>query len=102
MYAIVATGGKQYRVEAGSKIIVEKLPQAVGSTIALDHVLLVHDTECKIGTPYVEGAQVIAEVIEQSRGPRIRVFKRWRRNDSRCLNGHRQYLTALRIKSISA
>ncbi|MBQ7739567.1 MAG: 50S ribosomal protein L21 [Desulfovibrionaceae bacterium] len=102
MYAIVETGGKQYRVEEGSKIIVEKLPNAVGSMVTLDHVLLLSDNECKIGTPYVEGAQVTAEVVEQSRGPRIRVFKRWRRNDSRCLNGHRQYLTTLHVKSISA
>ncbi|MBQ7584949.1 MAG: 50S ribosomal protein L21, partial [Desulfovibrionaceae bacterium] len=93
---------KQYRVEEGSKIIVEKLPQETGATITLDHVLMLGGEECKIGTPYIEGSTVTAEIVEQGRGPRIRVFKRWRRNDSRCLNGHRQYLTTLNIKSIQA
>lgn len=102
MYAIVEAGGKQYRVEEGSKIVVEKMPQAPGSTITLDHVLMLSGAECKIGTPYVEGSSVTCEVIEQGRGPRIRVFKRWRRNDSRRLNGHRQYQTTLAIKSITA
>ncbi|MBQ9536992.1 MAG: 50S ribosomal protein L21 [Desulfovibrionaceae bacterium] len=102
MYAIVETGGKQYRVEEGSKILVEKLSQEPGTTVILDRVLLFSGAEFKIGKPYVEGCQVTAEVLEQSRGPRIRVFKRWRRNDSRSLNGHRQHLTTLFIKNISA
>ncbi|MCR5813284.1 MAG: 50S ribosomal protein L21 [Desulfovibrio sp.] len=102
MYAIIETGGKQYRVEEGSRISVEKLLVKPGNTITLDKVLMIGGGEAKIGTPYVEGSTVTAEVVEQGRGPRIRVFKRWRRNDSRRLKGHRQYLTTLRITGISA
>ncbi|MBQ7456067.1 MAG: 50S ribosomal protein L21 [Desulfovibrio sp.] len=102
MYAIVLTGGKQYRVEEGTIFEVEKLPVEAGATITLDKVLLIGGEECKIGKPYLEGASVSCEVVAQTRGPRIRVFKRWRRNDSRCLNGHRQYYTTLRVNSIVA
>lgn len=101
MYAIIETGGKQYRVEEGCKLIVEKLPAETGSSITLDKVLMLGGGDCKVGTPYVQGASVTAEVVEQGRGPRIRVFKRWRRNDSRCLRGHRQACTTLRVKSIT-
>ncbi|MCR4666127.1 MAG: 50S ribosomal protein L21 [Desulfovibrio sp.] len=101
MYAIIETGGKQYRVEEGSQIMVEKLAGKAGTTLTLDKVLLLGGNECKVGKPYLEGAQITAEVVQQSRGPRIRVFKRWRRNDSRCLNGHRQHYTTLRITGIA-
>ncbi|MBO4368775.1 MAG: 50S ribosomal protein L21 [Desulfovibrio sp.] len=102
MYAIVETGGKQYRVEEGSKIVVEKLPAKTGSSVTLDKVLMIGGADCKVGKPYLEGSQVTAEVVDQSRGPRIRVFKRWRRNDSRKLHGHRQHYTTLRVTSIGA
>ena len=102
MYAIVETGGKQYRVEEGSRLTVEKLPAEPGATVTLDRVLMLGGGECRIGTPYVEGSSVTCEVVEQGRGPRVRVFKRWRRNDSRKLRGHRQYCTTLLVKGITA
>lgn len=102
MYAIIETGGKQFRVEEGSKIIVEKLPAQAGSEITLDKVLMLGGADCKIGAPYVAGASVTAEVVEQGRGPKVLVFKRWRRNDSRKLRGHRQDCTTVRVKSINA
>lgn len=102
MYAIVETGGKQYRVEEGSKFVVEKLPENIGSSVTLDHVLMLGGDALQVGAPYVEGAKVTCEVSDQGRGPRVRVFKRWRRNDSRKLRGHRQYCTTLTVTNISA
>ena len=101
MYAIVETGGKQYRVQEGSQILVEKLNAETGSTVTLEKVLMIGGEECKIGTPYLEGSSVTAQVVGQGRGPRIRVFKRWRRNDSRKLHGHRQYYTTLKVTAIA-
>ncbi|MDR2055546.1 MAG: 50S ribosomal protein L21 [Desulfovibrio sp.] len=101
MYAIIETGGKQYRVQEGAKLAVEKLAAQAGTEITIDRVLLIGGTECKVGSPYLAGATVTAEVTEHGRGPKIKVFKRWRRNDSRKLRGHRQDFTALRIKSIN-
>jgi large subunit ribosomal protein L21 len=102
MYAIVETGGKQYRVQEGSRLSVEKLATQAGAEIILDRVLLIGGAECMVGSPYLAGATVTAEVTEHGRGRKIKVFKRWRRNDSRKLRGHRQDFTALRIKSINA
>lgn len=102
MYAIIETGGKQYRVEEGTQLVVEKLTAEAGSEISLDKVLLVGGSECKVGAPYVAGAAVTAEVVAHGRGPKVRVFKRWRRNDSRKLRGHRQECTTLRVKAINA
>jgi large subunit ribosomal protein L21 len=99
MFAVIKTGGKQYRVASGDVIKVEKLAGEAGSTIALDQVLMVGDT---IGTPLVAGATVSAEVIAQDRGPKIIVFKKKRRQNYRRKNGHRQDLTVLRITEISA
>ncbi|MBO4300654.1 MAG: 50S ribosomal protein L21 [Desulfovibrio sp.] len=101
MYAIIETGGKQFRIEEGSKIVVEKLAAEAGSEISLDRVLMLGGDECKVGTPYLAGATVTAEVVEHGRGPKIKVFKRWRRNDSRKLRGHRQECTTLIVKSIN-
>ena len=69
MYAIIETGGKQYRVEEGSKIVVEKLAAQAGSDVTLDKVLMVGGADCKVGSPYLAGAAVTAEVVEQGRGP---------------------------------
>ena len=102
MYAIIETGGKQYCIEEGSKIMVEKLPVEAGSEVVLDKVLMLGGGEVKIGAPCVDNATVTAEVVAQVRGPKVLVFKRWRRNDSRKLRGHRQYYTTLKIKSINA
>jgi large subunit ribosomal protein L21 len=102
MYAIIQSGAQQLRVEEGNKIQVALLPDAVGSEIQLNKVLLVGGESLTVGKPYVEGASVKAEVLEHMRGEKIVVFKHWRRNDSRCTNGHRQRHTVLKIKSITA
>jgi large subunit ribosomal protein L21 len=99
MFAVIKTGGKQYRVASGDVIKVERLEGEAGATIALDQVLMV---DGKIGTPFIAGAAVSAEVIAQDRGPKIIIFKKKRRQNYRRKNGHRQDLTVLRIKDISA
>lgn len=102
MYAIIETGGKQFRVEEGATIRVDKLGVEVGEEVALDKVLMVGGEDVKIGAPYVADAKVTAKVLEQGRGEKIRVFKKWRRNDSRRLQGHRQDYTALEVTAIQA
>ena len=101
MYAIIESGGKQFRVEPQSKIAVEKLDAEIGQELILDKVLLVGGDECKIGAPYVEGASVKAEVVEQFRAGKVIVFKRRRRKDSKVKHGHRQDLTKLLVKEIN-
>ncbi|MBP7926635.1 MAG: 50S ribosomal protein L21 [Desulfobulbus sp.] len=103
MYAIVRTGGKQYQVEAGDTLRVEKLQGEVGDTVELDDVLLVVDGETvTIGQPVVEGAKVVAKVLEQGRHKKIIVFKKKRRQGYQVKKGHRQMYTALKIETISA
>ena len=100
MYAIIETGGKQVRVEVGSRIYVEKLEAEVGSTITLDKVLLVGDKSVKVGTPYVEGAKVTAKVEKQGLSKKIRVFKyKSKANEHKTID-HRQPYTCLVIESI--
>ena len=94
-FAIFQTGGKQYRVQAGDTIKVEKL-NAEG-TVEFDQVLMVGD---KVGTPLVAGAKVVATVVEQKRGDKILVFKKKRRQNYRRTAGHRQYITVLKITEI--
>jgi large subunit ribosomal protein L21 len=99
MFAVVRTGGKQYRVAAGDKIVVEKLAGEAGSTIALDDVLLAGEgTELKD----TKGLTVSAEIIAQAKGEKVIVFKKRRRHNYRRKNGHRQQHTILRILSIGA
>ncbi len=98
MFAVIKTGGKQYKVAMDDVIVVEKLPGEAGSTITLDEVLMVGD---KIGAPKVDGAAVTATVVEQTRGDKIIVFKKKRRQTYRRKNGHRQDLTVLRITDIA-
>ncbi len=100
MYAIIETGGKQVRVEVGSKIYVEKLEAEVGSTITIDKVLLVGDKNVKVGTPYVEGAKVTAKVEKQGLSKKIRVFKYKSKSNEHKTIGHRQPYTCLVIESI--
>ena len=100
MYAIIETGGKQVRVEVGSKIYVEKLEAEVGSTITIDKVLLVGDKTVKVGTPYVEGAKVTAKVEKQGLSKKIRVFKYKSKANEHKTIGHRQPYTCLVIESI--
>ncbi|MGI6638122.1 MAG: 50S ribosomal protein L21 [Desulfobulbus sp.] len=103
MYAIIRTGGKQYQVEAGDRLRVEKLEGEVGSTVELDEVLLVVDGETvQIGRPLVEGAKVLATILEQGRQKKVIVFKKKRRKGYQVKKGHRQLYTALNIESISA
>lgn len=99
MFAVVKTGGKQYRVAAGDVIKVEKLAGEAGATVTLDQVLMVGD---QVGTPVVAGAKVTAQVVAQARGPKIIVFKKKRRQNYRRKNGHRQDLTILRVTDIVA
>ena len=100
MYAIIETGGKQIRVEVGSKIYVEKLDAEVGSTVTFDKVLFVGDKTIKVGTPYVEGASVIAKVEKQGLGKKIRVFKYKAKSNEHKTIGHRQPYTCLVIENI--
>ncbi len=101
MYAVIKTGGKQYKVAEGDVIKVEKLAGNAGEAVVLDQVLAVNDGKAlKVGTPFVDGATVAAEVLEQARGPKIVIFKKKRRHGYRRKNGHRQELTVLRITSI--
>lgn len=102
MYAIIETGGKQFRVEEGTKILVDRMAADVNSEVSLDKVLMVGGAEVKIGAPYVENAKVTATVLDHVRGDKILVFKKWRRNDSRKLQGHRQDYTAIQVKAIEA
>ncbi|KIL97584.1 LSU ribosomal protein L21p [Paramagnetospirillum magnetotacticum MS-1] len=99
MFAVIQTGGKQYKVASGDVIRVEKLAGEAGSEVVLDQVLMVGE---KIGAPVVSGASVKATVVAQARGEKIIVFKKRRRQNSRRKNGHRQDLTILRITDISA
>ena len=96
-FAIFQTGGKQYRVQKGDVIKVEKL-NATGK-IEFDQVLMLGE---KIGTPVVDGAKVIAEVVEQKRADKVLVFKKKRRQNYRRTKGHRQFITVLKITDIKA
>ena len=101
MFAVIKTGGKQYRVAADQTLEVEKLAGNAGDTIVFDNVLMVAgDGEPVVGAPIVEGASVAGEIVEQKRGPKIIIFKKRRRKNSRRKNGHRQDLTLVRITDI--
>ena len=103
MYAVVSTGGKQYRVEAGSELVVERVPGDAGSTITFDRVLLVGDGDAvTVGTPTVDGATVSGTVLGEALGPKLIVFKFKQKATYRRKNGHRQHLTRVRIDEIRA
>src|SRR5688500_19647212 len=103
MYAVVTTGGKQYRVEAGSELIIEQLGAEAGASITFDRVLLVGDGEAiTVGTPTVDGASVSATVLGETLGPKLVVFKFKQKVKYRRHAGHRQHLTRLRIDEIVA
>jgi large subunit ribosomal protein L21 len=102
MFAVIQTGGKQYKVAQNDVITVERLSGDAGTTIELGDVLAVSDgATLQVGSPLVPGAKVVAEVVEQTRGPKIIVFKKRRRQNSRRKNGHRQDLTVLKITSVT-
>jgi large subunit ribosomal protein L21 len=103
MYAVVSSGGKQYRVEPGSTLIVERLAADAGATVTFDRVLLVGDGEAvTVGTPTVSGATVSGTIIGEELGPKIVVFKFKQKVKYRRRTGHRQHLTRVRIDGITA
>lgn len=102
-YAIVETGGKQYRVKAGDAITVERLPGDEGDSVDLDRVLLVcKDGEVAVGAPTVEGARVVAEIAGQGKADKVIVFKYKPKTRHHVKNGHRQPVTRLRVQEIVA
>jgi large subunit ribosomal protein L21 len=101
VYAIIESGGKQYRVEPGAIVALERIPGDVGSQVELDRVLLVSDgAMVKVGKPTLAGAKVISQIVAQTRGEKIDVFKFKRRKKYRRKTGHRQELTQVRIGEI--
>ncbi|MCQ2815195.1 MAG: 50S ribosomal protein L21 [Bacilli bacterium] len=102
MYAIIETGGKQVRVEVGSRVYVEKLDAKVGSTIKLDKVLLLGDKKTIVGNPYINGATVTAKVEKNGLSKKIRVFTYKSKANERRTMGHRQPYTCLVIEAINA
>ena len=103
MYAVIKTGGKQYRVAKDDRLAVERLPAEPGTMIALSPVLMIGEAgkAPTVGTPVIDKAAVFAEVLEQGRGDKIIVFKKKRRQNYRRKNGHRQDLTMLKILEVS-
>ncbi len=102
MYAVIKTGGKQYKVEKGDKLRVEKLAGSVGDAVTFDQVLMVAGEALKLGKPLVGGAKVEAKIVGQGLGKKLVVFKFRRRKNYRRKNGHRQPFTALEITNIVA
>jgi len=103
VYAIVKTGGKQYRVQEGDVINVEKLDADVQDDVVFDQVLAVcEDGKLTTGKPFVDGARAVGTVLEQGKGDKVMVFKFRRRNKYRKLRGHRQHYTQVRIDAIEA
>ncbi|MBN1653354.1 MAG: 50S ribosomal protein L21 [Deltaproteobacteria bacterium] len=101
MYAVIRTGGKQYRVCEGDKVRVEKLAGEVGDTLDFSEVLMIGGERVAIGRPLVEGAKVSAQIVSQDRARKIQVYKFKRRKNYRRKAGHRQWFTELRVLSIT-
>lgn len=102
MYAIIETGGKQIKVELGDKIFIEKLDVTAGETVTFEKVLFVGGADVKVGTPYVEGATVVAKVEKQGLAKKVVVFKYKSKANRRNKTGHRQPYTQVTIESINA
>jgi large subunit ribosomal protein L21 len=103
MYAVIQTGGKQYRVKSGEQVRVEALAAEVGAAVSFDHVLLVGEGDgVRVGAPFVDGARVRATVLAQGRGEKLRIFKMRRRKHYAKTQGHRQSFTEVRIDEIVA
>jgi large subunit ribosomal protein L21 len=101
MYAIIKTGGKQYRISPGDEITVEKIDGQRGEEVIFDQVLLLASEEgYKLGSPLVEGAKVVTQIVHQEKGPKVYVFHMKRRKGYRKKTGHRQMYTRLRVKEI--
>ncbi|MBW2060539.1 MAG: 50S ribosomal protein L21 [Deltaproteobacteria bacterium] len=102
MYAVIRTGGKQYRVGIGQTVRVEKLEGSLGDVVTINDVLAVSDGEkIKVGQPLLNEAKITAKIVEQHRAKKIIVFKKKRRKKYRRIKGHRQYYTALQIQEIT-
>ena len=102
MYAVIKTGGKQYKVAPGEKLKVEQIPADVGAQVTLDQVLMVGEGESvRVGTPTVAGASVLATVVAHGRGEKVKIFKMRRRKHYQKHQGHRQGYTELKIDSIA-
>jgi large subunit ribosomal protein L21 len=103
MYAVIKTGGKQYRVTSGQKLKIEQIPADVNAEVVLDQVLMVGEGDSvRLGQPVLEGASVKATVLEHARAPKVKIFKMRRRKHYQKRQGHRQNYTLLRIDSIVA
>jgi large subunit ribosomal protein L21 len=103
MYAVLETGGKQYRVAAGDKVEVERVSVDVGQPVTFDRVLLVNrDGQLSVGAPVVDGAKVVADVLEHKRGDKVVIWKMKRRKGYHKKQGHRQELTVVQVKEIQA
>jgi len=103
MFAVIRTGGKQYKVAQNDVLSVEKLDNMPGDTVEISDVLMVGgDGEAKVGTPLLDGAKVAAEVLGHDRDRKVRIFKKKRRHTYRRTKGHRQHKTQIKITSISA
>lgn len=101
MFAVIKTGGKQYKVAADDVLTIEKLTAEAGDTVTFDEVLMVGaEGDVTIGSPLVEGASVVAELVEQKRDKKVIIFKKKRRQNYRRKNGHRQHLSVVRITDI--
>lgn len=101
MFAVIKTGGKQYKVAEGDEIVVEKLNTEAGSDVTFENVLMVgNGSNVTVGSPTVSGASVVGEVSEQTRGEKILIRKKRQRSTYRRTKGHRQHLTVVKIKSI--
>lgn len=103
MFAVIKTGGKQYRVEKNDILKIEKLEAEAGASLTLDQVLMVGEGDkTTIGAPLVAGASVVVEIVEHTRGPKVIIFKKKRRQNYRRKRGHRQDLTVVRVTDIKA
>jgi large subunit ribosomal protein L21 len=102
MYAVIKTGGKQYRVQAGDVLVVEKLAGDVGAEVGFNEVLMIGDgADVVVGAPLVDGAVVTATLIETRKGEKVKIFKKIRRQGYRRTKGHRQHETVLRVTSVA-
>jgi large subunit ribosomal protein L21 len=102
MYAVIKTGGKQYRVAQNDLLTIERLEGEPGASIEFADVLMVGEGDkVKVGAPFVDGAKVTAELVDQARGPKVIAFKKRRRQNSRRKRGHRQHLSLVRITGIT-
>ncbi len=101
MFAVIKTGGKQYIVRPGDRLKVEKLEGEIGDTVEISEVLLVNkDGDIKVGTPVVEGAKVLATIVDQGKAPKVIVFKKKAKKGYKRKRGHRQFYTTIEIKEI--